>query len=113
MKVEHTLDRLAAMKQQEASKAKEAKEAKQIAEARARGANLVPVKKAPSRATRVDISDRAVELGGIQKAVRGQVDENAAKIAKIKQLIADKKYKIPAEKIADKMVDEHLKTEMS
>ena len=37
----------------------------------------------------------------------------SAKIAKIKQLIADKKYEIPAEKIADKMVDEHLKTEMS
>lgn len=59
-------------------------------------------------ATKVSLSPRAQELKKVKDMV-GSIDEvDEAKVAKFQQLIDAGKYKVDAEKIADKMVDEHL-----
>ncbi|MCB0377987.1 MAG: flagellar biosynthesis anti-sigma factor FlgM [Bdellovibrionales bacterium] len=56
----------------------------------------------------VNLSDRAQQIKrATDIASNDSVDE--AKIAKFQKLIDSGKYNIDAEKIADKLVDEHLK----
>jgi negative regulator of flagellin synthesis FlgM len=56
---------------------------------------------------KVKLSERATDMKKIKGIVDDQPDVDEAKIAKFKSLIASGKYKVDAEKVADKMVDEH------
>lgn len=59
--------------------------------------------------SRVDVSPRAQEAKRIKELAMAAPDVDEAKVAKFRQLIDEGKYKVDAEAIADKMVDEHLK----
>jgi flagellar biosynthesis anti-sigma factor FlgM len=106
MKIEHTLDRLAKLKEQ--NKVKEANAAK-LNKIKNRLQEQNKTQNNPS--AKVEISAKAKELGAIKKIAKAESSDNSEKIARLKNLIAERKYEVPAEKIADKMVDEHLKNE--
>lgn len=59
--------------------------------------------------SRVDVSPRAQEAKRIKELAMAAPDVDEAKVAKFRQLIDEGKYKVDAEAIADRMVDEHLK----
>lgn len=74
----------------------------------AAGVDAKSSKAESSDATKVSLSSRAQELKKVKDMV-GSIDEvDEAKVAKFQQLIDAGKYKVDADKIADKMVDEHL-----
>lgn len=62
-----------------------------------------------SESSRVDVSPRAQEAKRIKEIAMAAPDVDEAKVAKFRQLIDEGKYKVDADAIADKMVDEHLK----
>lgn len=57
--------------------------------------------------SKVQVSDRA-QMMAKAKAIAKNDDVDEAKVARLQKMIDDGKYKVDAEKIADKMVDEHL-----
>lgn len=65
---------------------------------------------AANNSAKVDVSSRAQEAKKIKELAMAAPDVDEAKVAKFRQLIDDGKYKIDAQAIADKMVDEHLET---
>ena len=65
-----------------------------------------------SSSAKVKLSDRAQDMKKIRSVVDNTPDVDEAKIAKFKGLIASGKYKVDADKIADKMVDEHAYGEL-
>lgn len=65
---------------------------------------------ANSQATRVELSPRVQDIKKIKEIANSAPDVDAEKVAKFKQMIAEGKYKVDAKAIADKMVDEHLKS---
>jgi len=93
MKVEHTLDRLAKLKEQN-----EIKKVKAAKLERAKDDLKRKAKLGAHRGAKVQISPKAKELDMIKKIVRADNTDNAEKIARLKKLIAEKKYDVPAEK---------------
>ena len=63
-----------------------------------------------SKAAKVELSPRVQDIKKIKEIANKTPDVDAEKVAKFKQMIAEGKYKIDAKAIADKMVDEHLKS---
>lgn len=61
-----------------------------------------------SQATRVALSPRAQELKKIKEMANSAPDVDMSKVEKFKRLIAEGKYKVDAQAVADKMVDEHV-----
>ncbi|MCC6277704.1 MAG: flagellar biosynthesis anti-sigma factor FlgM [Oligoflexia bacterium] len=61
---------------------------------------------------RVKLSDRAQDMKKIREQVDKTPDVDDAKVAKFKNLIAQGKYKVDSNKVADKMVDEHVYTDL-
>jgi len=53
----------------------------------------------------VEISERARELARAQRAVEAAPDMRADKVAELKQQIEDGTYNVPAEALADKLLD--------
>lgn len=66
-----------------------------------------------SKAAKVELSPRVQDIKRIKEIANKTPDVDAEKVAKFKQMIAEGKYKIDAKAIADKMVDEHLKSRAS
>lgn len=62
-----------------------------------------------AESSRVELSPRAQEAKRIKELAMSAPDVDEAKVAKFRKLIDEGKYKVDAEAIADKMVDEHLK----
>lgn len=59
--------------------------------------------------SKLNLSDRAQDIKKAKDlASKGVNDIDEAKVAKFQKLIDDGKYKVDAQSIADKMVDEHL-----
>lgn len=56
---------------------------------------------------KVKLSDKARDIKKIRDAVDSMPDVDEAKVAKYKSLIQQGKYKVDAEKVADKLVDEY------
>lgn len=54
----------------------------------------------------VEVSERARELSRAQEAVESAPDIRADKVARLKQQIAEGSYSVPAEMVADKLLDE-------
>jgi negative regulator of flagellin synthesis FlgM len=63
-----------------------------------------------SSAVKSDISNKGKEFAKVKAAATGAPDVREQKIAELKKRIAEGKYKIDDNAIADKMVDEHLST---
>jgi negative regulator of flagellin synthesis FlgM len=59
-------------------------------------------------AVRFDLSPRAQDMKKIKEIATSAPEVDEAKVAKFQKLIDEGKYKIDAEAIADKMVDEQL-----
>ncbi len=58
---------------------------------------------------RVDVSQRAQDIKKAKElATPKDSDIDEAKVARLQKLIDSGKYKVDAEKVADKLVDEHL-----
>lgn len=64
-----------------------------------------------SQATKVELSPRVQDIKRIKELANKASDVDAEKVAKFKQMIAEGTYKVDAKAIADKMVDEYLKSE--
>lgn len=70
-----------------------------------------PKGKASERAEnneKVEISPKAKEAAKAKQLAKSAPDTNDEKIAKIKAQIGRGEYKVDAEKIADRLVDEHM-----
>ena len=61
-----------------------------------------------SSAAKVDLSQRAQDMKKIKEAAMAAPEVNAEKVAKFQKLIDEGKYKVDANAVADKMVDEQL-----
>ena len=61
-----------------------------------------------SQATKVALSPRAQELKKIKELANAAPDVDMSKVEKFKRLIAEGKYKVDAQAVADRMVDEHV-----
>lgn len=59
-------------------------------------------------ATRVDVSERALQAKKIKELALAAPDVNSEKVEKYKKMIADGTYKVDSQAVADRMVDEHL-----
>ena len=63
-------------------------------------------------AAKVDVSDRAQEASRIKEiAMASTPDVDMAKVEKFRKLIDAGQYKVDAQAVADRMVDEQLKSE--
>lgn len=60
--------------------------------------------------SRVDVSARAQEAKKIKDIAMSTPDVDQAKVEKFRKLIDEGKYKVDAQAVADRMVDEHLET---
>jgi len=59
-------------------------------------------------ASKVDLSPRAQDMKKAKEAAHAAPDINEEKVARLQKMIDEGKYKVDAEDIADKMVDEHI-----
>lgn len=59
-------------------------------------------------AAKVELSPRAQDMKRIKEIAMAAPDVNADKVARLQKLIDEGKYKIDAQAVADKMVDEQL-----
>lgn len=57
---------------------------------------------------RVDVSDRAQEMNRIRAEATRSDEIDAAKVAHFQKLIDEGNYKVDAQSVADRLVDEHL-----
>src|SRR4051812_33354035 len=61
---------------------------------------------------KVKLSERAQDMKKVRSNVDSTPDVDEAKVAKFKSMIAKGEYKVDAQKVADKMVDEHAYGEL-
>ena len=59
---------------------------------------------------KVAISGRARDIAKAREAAGSAPEVNEAKVARLKAMIENGSYKVDAEKVADRLVDEHLAT---
>lgn len=57
---------------------------------------------------KVDLSTQAQDVKRIKELAKNSPDVDQAKVEKLRQMIAEGKYKVDAKAIADRMVDEHM-----
>jgi len=88
-------------------KAGAAKDAKDKKTDRAGGAVA-----SPSDAVKNDISTRGKEMARATSAAQSAPDVREDRIAELKKRIADGNYKVDANAVADRMVDDHLSAEI-
>ena len=62
-------------------------------------------------ATKVELSPRAQEAKRIKELAMAAPDVNMEKVERLRKLIDEGKYKVDAQAVADRMVDEHLETQ--
>ncbi len=72
------------------------------------GSESAPIDKANQSGARVEISDAAKLMEQASDVAKSSPDIRADKVAALKKSILDGTYKIDAQAIADKLVDEHL-----
>lgn len=64
-----------------------------------------------SGASRVELSPRAMEAKRIKELAMAAPDVDTEKVERLRKLIDEGKYKVDAQAVANKMVDEHLETQ--
>jgi flagellar biosynthesis anti-sigma factor FlgM len=57
---------------------------------------------------KVDVSERAQMMQRAKELAGGEMSVDEAKVARLQKLIDEGKYKVDADKISDRLVDEHL-----
>lgn len=62
------------------------------------------------QASRVEVSPRALEAKKIKELADAAPDVDMQKVEKFRKLIDEGKYKVDAQAVADKMVEDHLET---
>jgi negative regulator of flagellin synthesis FlgM len=75
-----------------------------------RGANAADALAEASDATRVDVSTRAQDAKKIKELAMAAPDVDMEKVARFRSLIDSGNYKVDAQAVADRMVDDHLET---
>ncbi|MCM2281612.1 MAG: flagellar biosynthesis anti-sigma factor FlgM [Bdellovibrionaceae bacterium] len=65
----------------------------------------------PSGSAKVDLSPRAQDIKKAKELAMSSNDIDEAKVARLQKLIDEGKYKVDAAAVADRLVDEHLRTE--
>ena len=60
--------------------------------------------------TRVDLSERAQMMKKAKELAKNANVDNSEKIARLQKMIDEGSYKVDADKVADRLVDEHLRT---
>ena len=102
-KVGQNLNLTDAAKADKASKAGGAKDTKGVSpKADLEGKQVDP------GASKVELSTRAQDMKRIKEIASSAPDIDEAKVAKFQKMIDEGKYKVDAEAVADKMVDDHL-----
>ncbi|MGE0615859.1 MAG: flagellar biosynthesis anti-sigma factor FlgM [Bacteriovoracia bacterium] len=95
----------------QSSEANRAKGAAEAAKAKsASSAEKLTSSKIDSGSAQTEISSRAKEMALAKEVASNAADVREDKIAELKRRIANKEYNVKPEAIADRMVDEHLKT---
>jgi negative regulator of flagellin synthesis FlgM len=61
-------------------------------------------------AEKVAISSKARDIAKAREAAGNAPDVDEAKVARLRSAIKDGSYKVDADKVADRLVDEHLHT---
>ena len=89
-----------------ASRSKKAKDKTEVGKTSVSGSHHIGAGDETSSA-KVKLSERAQEMKKIKEAVHNTPDVDEAKVAKFKSMLAKGEYKVDAEKVADKMVEEH------
>lgn len=77
--------------------------------AQAKRTDKAEAKAAAAGSAKAEISGKAKEMAQAKQAAADAPDVREEKIAALKARIAEGKYKVDAEAIADRMVDDHLK----
>lgn len=92
------------------NKADKASEIRNRAEAKSSSAlgGLLDVE---SKSSKVDLSPRGLEAKRIKEMALATPDVDMDKVNKFRRLIDEGNYKVDADKVADRMVDEHLETQ--
>lgn len=91
----------------DSAKADKTERVKSQTSAKANGLDDLAAK--DSGASKVDLSPRAQEMKKIKDAAMAAPDIDEAKVAKYQKMIDEGTYKVSAQDIADKMVDEEMK----
>ncbi|AGH94789.1 flagellar biosynthesis anti-sigma factor FlgM [Pseudobdellovibrio exovorus] len=65
---------------------------------------------AGAQASKVELSPRVQDIKRIKELAASAPDVNAEKVEHFKRLIAEGKYKVDAKAVADRMVEEHLRS---
>lgn len=91
------------------SSASPAERAAQAAQARKKAAPTES-KVVDSGSAKTEISGRARDMAQAKSVAQSSPDVREDRIAALKAKIAEGKYQVDAQKVADKMVDEHLQT---
>ena len=76
----------------------------------AKGTDKAEAKASTAGAAKTEISGRAKDMAQAKQVASNAPDVREEKIAALKARIAAGKYDVDAEAIADRMVDDHLKT---
>ncbi len=96
-----------------ASSADAAKKANKADAAKSRAVNpdgAGPAKSISADGSTAEISFRAKEMARAKEAAAAAPDVREEKVAELKRRIQSGEYSVSANKVADKMVDEHIKT---
>jgi flagellar biosynthesis anti-sigma factor FlgM len=64
---------------------------------------------APQGSARTEISSKAKEMAQAKQVASDSSDVRESKIAALREQIANKKYNVSADAVADKLVDDHLR----
>lgn len=75
-------------------------------------ANTSATSSTSGEATKSEISSKARELANAKQIATSAPDIREEKIARLKEMISNGKYKVDPHAVADRMVDEHLSTEI-
>ena len=70
--------------------------------------SMLDSKGADTGASKVDVSNRAQDMKRIKEVAMAAPDVDEAKVAKFQKLIDSGEYKVDAESVADRMVDDHM-----
>jgi negative regulator of flagellin synthesis FlgM len=94
----------------EVASAKNTDRAAAAAKAKANASPASPTPSDSSGAVKADLSARGKEMASAKRVADQAPDVREEKIAELKRRIAAGRYEVNPDKIADKMVDDHMKS---
>jgi negative regulator of flagellin synthesis FlgM len=92
------------------SSASQADRAAQAANAKKRGAVATETKVSDNGSSKSEISGKARDMAQAKSVAQSSPDVREDKVAALRARIAEGKYSVDAQKVADRLVDQHLET---